>query len=1384
MKKNTWVFYFFIVLFTALLSINLVWRFTPAKKEIGESLEKRLRPYLGDSFSINDFTLGFGYISFYNITAGSGEHNYQLQLDEIQIGYSIHKLFLHKFDFLQVIESITFKNPKLILWTGETGSSSQIPPNSLDAREVIGGFRKLAEIDRIFIQNGEIYWGKSPENITKFISGLKGLIIVESEKHAMLDLNGKLFDASSPDLTLSGKVNLNNEGWDINAEFDDCRLSEGLPFFNGQSFTLQNAVLDGKLSLHCPSFYVRDMEAKGDLAVKNMSGLLFGQQLKTDDYTIQFRGQKMELPPVSGNVEDGHFVLTGSFGEIFSPGLYLNIDFDNYSAKNIAISAPILELLNKGKVQGHLDVNGPKSNLVVTGNIYSSKLNYTFVPFYRSSLDFIFEKKIWTFRNIKTDFIKMEHHGTGAIDFNTNTISLELFSQKHIGDSVFHILDRLNNNEMQYHTTMQGDFPTLTFTGLVQGWFRQPEDTVLAAQASFKLVKDKISVRGIGSSPKGIVLHAEASDLWNDPTFDILEVKNVPFDSLSSLETVREISRKFKTDFYFSGPVNYPSAKANFINRNSGDIFFSLSGSAINLIQGGLKFNGGFAFQTSPNLIQGRISLQDAGDHLQTRLTIPQVAQGEISIGYGNSAPLTGEIRLEKISPFKYLGDFPALYHAISEGQIFGDIKFSGTSGNPLVNFDIEGENFIINQNGYYSSRFKGRYTLAEFALDEGWVSYNNRPIFQTTLKLDLANDNLSAQFAGDQIESNFLAATIFDNPNLIQGNFQYQIKMEGPFRRPLISGGIDMHNGIFEDRVFKNLTISFEDSIPPTSSIFDIKTHVFKVLKLLYVDKKDYTIEADGLFPADPKGNLDIHMNVKGNILSELPEVIPFFQNPNCLGELLLHIGGTWDNPQMNSGHLSIYTGSMDFESVIPPLKELKADMEMNEGDQFIHIKNLEGKLGGRTVSIHNVLNVSTQNENLKPWYFEDLGLNFGILILDTDPKGIPLSIPGLMNPGDIGYVAADGKEKGEEFYFAGPPDLPHARGKVTLYDSRITFPFLVSPEEAESMEDNKVYEFLTNLDWDVMAVSGVGNRYFVDIPALIGQVYMDLNIDNVSTGLEFTGRLVDESFRVEGGVESTRGRVEYLDMDFRVERFGAVFNRFELYPEVYGRAYTTVRDSTNFPKDIYLELYTIDPETKQEVSRGRWEDFRFKLVSSDPTIGESQENVLAYLGYSVGNFSNKASNVGLTLTENLLVRPLVRPLERKLERSLKLDYVRLQSSITSNLINFGFQNRFKFLQQPNYYHQNLNNNFDPALLLLQSSEITLGKYLLKDFYLTYSGQLVSVYDESKLGLNHRLGLEYRLLRNLLLEIEYDKFQFNPEYYSKDALNDFKIRLRHSFNF
>ena len=72
------------------------------------------------------------------------------------------------------------------------------------------------------------------------------------------------------------------------------------------------------------------------------------------------------------------------------------------------------------------------------------------------------------------------------------------------------------------------------------------------------------------------------------------------------------------------------------------------------------------------------------------------------------------------------------------------------------------------------------------------------------------------------------------------------------------------------------------------------------------------------------------------------------------------------------------------------------------------------------------------------------------------------------------------------------------------------------------------------------------------------------------------------------------------------------------------------------------------------------------------------------------------------------------------------------------------------------------------------------IGKYLIDDVLLSYTGQLESgmkynIHGE-ELGLKHTLGLEYRINSNLLLEMEYNYNSFLIQ------REDKRIFLRHSF--
>lgn len=171
----------------------------------------------------------------------------------------------------------------------------------------------------------------------------------------------------------------------------------------------------------------------------------------------------------------------------------------------------------------------------------------------------------------------------------------------------------------------------------------------------------------------------------------------------------------------------------------------------------------------------------------------------------------------------------------------------------------------------------------------------------------------------------------------------------------------------------------------------------------------------------------------------------------------------------------------------------------------------------------------------------------------------------------------------------------------------------------------------------------------------------------------------------------------------------------------------------------------------------------------------------MLASLGYSVDNLGKSATEAVGIGTDNLLMRPFLRPVERAVQRTFGLDIVRFSSRFTRNFLTTNFNN---------HAADNAAAAPEAHRSLFRSSRVTVGKYLLNNLYLSYIGQLESGLErdstnhvagqplpdsEYKLQLRHRLGLEYRLNPDMLLQVEYD-------FADESVRADRKIWLRHSF--
>jgi hypothetical protein len=776
------------------------------------------------------------------------------------------------------------------------------------------------------------------------------------------------------------------------------------------------------------------------------------------------------------------------------------------------------------------------------------------------------------------------------------------------------------------------------------------------------------------------------------------------------------------------------------------------------------------------NKLKGEYLFTFGEDYLTGSIQSNHSMVGLVDINMAREEQIQATLDLEKFEINKLLTDTTLSGY----GEIDGKIEVNGSLDDPKLIAKLKGDRFIINEMGYYSFDVDLQSDTTQFLIDTINVALNNLAILSGSVNVDYKTKWVEAIAEGKEIDTEYILKSVDKNSNFLSGTGNYDIQIRGPLKSPEIFGGLKITNGVIEKIPFDEITIGIKDSLASGSDFLEYKNHNLNINQFVALKGGQYHLEGFGNLPLYDDGEIDLNVKFDGDLLWLIPKWDDFFIDGASFTSINVRVSGTPNRPKLSYGHARIDRGELWLNDVARHIENINGEIIVDNNSDFILLSNISAEVDGQKLYISNERAVETSDGvTLEPWYFKDLNLNFGILTLQTSKQGVELTIPSLMVDGESGSLHLTGKTENEKFYLAGPVGDPYAWGEITLADSRITFPF--PPGDSEP---SNAVKFLRNIYWDIQVKAGKDLEYVRQIPGFLGEVNTELNVDPSSEGLIFKGVIEDETFYPEGKLISSRGRIDYLDLNFRVDNFGFVFNKGN-EPEVYGRAWTSVRDSVGAAtKTIYLELYAVDEATGLETRRARWEDFRFRLISADPTIGESQEQVLAYLGYSVGNVEEKAKKVGGAVTDNYLIRPLLRPIERGIEKYLGIDFVRFNARIAENLLSAGTQNG----SQNNLYNQYSNTSNMPYAWLIQSSEFTVGKYLTQNLYLTYTGQIVALAHEqqSEFSLNHSLGLEYRFLKNLLFEFEYDRemLQLYQIYNDKSYQEDFKVRFRYSFSF
>ena len=1326
--------------------------------------------------NIENFRIGLGTLELNDLDVVSADKRFRLHIPLVQFSFYFHDFFLHPGEPQLALKSIAFIRPRLVIT--ETGKrQTRSVKTSADETDFSSFFHTLNTIKNIRsveIENGILVFHTAQGDSFDLAKNVVGQLTAADSNRFYLTVNGCALAKEDTNFMLKTTFNLLKKQAVAELDILNYRIDQAEVPFSVPEVEVKDGVLDGKLrfittNLKPDSTFLHGRIALKDLQIqtKNRQWDKLNATLKIDQKTIDISDGTalLESYPLHFSVHSTNGLTGRLTAELTAKDFSTGVITGNDSTKDVK------------DIKLHISAALPDTSFrarLTSKKIFLSKEN---------ALDSIavnvhYKNGVFTLPAAFARYDKrIRLQAQGGWDVPNDLLwvqaGLKGRTNKHI------VFDKFSNKTEKAQLTARMN----TITGQISGkWdfgLTGKTDTTAWFAGNIRGSANELQFTLMDCSAPATKAQLRIQNLFSNPVIRQAALVNFPLDAFTSDGLLVGFLKKVQTEIQLHGSPEDLMAKLTVTDKHNVENRFHLNGRIQNLFGDTKKINGIIELKKMLGFYSA--TLQDT--RLLAQVKFPAGLSGKVNLDIKEDGPLRGEMHLSDFNIYSLLSDTLQANDLRLESRLNGNLSVNGTIRNPLLNAHLTGDRFIFNNIGYYRGDVDLHLNKEALNVDSLTVSVNNVPIMDGNLRVRFADQRLFGNITGNQVDVYNLLQTVDTSLVNVSGSANYAMSLGGTYDRPKIAASGTVTNGAFTNISFNTLDFHLTDTLATDGKLYDPQAHRIVFSDLSIQSDGEYRLQTKGNFPLKPDVPLDMDIHFSGDLLAFLPKLVPFFEGGTSIADMRLKLGGTRSRLVVKSGYCQIERGELWLKSVAPHIENIHGFIDLKEGTNQVNIHNLKASADGREVTFNTVRHITTSTgRKLKPWYFNTFNLDFGILSIKTGKNGVKLHLPGLMKKEDEGYFAFSGKSANEPFYFAGPIKHPVAYGTITVQNARVTYPFIRL--KSASRKPSIAVEFLSNLDWDVLVKPGEATIYEREIPAYIDNVNTELYADVSSPGLAFSGIINNGTFRALGKLTSSRGRLEYLDQNFKLDIFTIEFTQWDTYPLVSGRAWTTIRDSVGaVPKTIYLKLYAVDPETNSEKQQGSLENFRFKLESADPQIGEDQEQVLSYMGFSVSNLKEKATSVGGSLTERILIRPLLRPIERALENTLGLDMVRINSRIAKNL----FYSSLGYGSEQNMFFNPFVSN-SSYLFLMQSSEITVGKYLSKDLYLTYTGQLVSVYNQStpELDVNHSIGLEYRFFRNVLLEFEYDRelmryYRFSSQ---KQYLNDFKIRLRHSFTF
>ncbi len=1385
MRARRWILVISLLMAFTVLVIYHGWNLFKVNERIKSYVLSQLKPVMGTGIRIQKLEMSLGAVHFREVSFRND--NVLLRIHDVRIGFNFTRLIKNKFRPHQIPHDVLLIQPELIFLKNPLVDRS---PVSSDSSLLSSGQKKIwseiAAVDflkRITLSRGTIGYFDSLNNQQILLArDLNGWLNSSEIGTVAARFVGKLFQSNSYNLILNGNINIAQQSLErLEATINNFEWHNRLPLIVSEDIEIRQGSINATLALSKSKTVQDNFDLSGAISLSDGVIHIANRGLYFD--AIQLSGHLKEhdfiIEQAECQLNGSRVVIEGKLHNIFAPVMDFTLTADEFNwQKNLQSLAPNSRIRLRGTSQFVLKVTEPLARPVLTGQIWSRQILLNDIRFHDIKAQLFFDRS-----GLKLHELSFSHNGLtvagyGHLHFSDSLPRVALSLNGY--GSIPIRLPSMRNNQSRIAIEAGGNFSE--FSGKMMGevlFADQPENPI-HFNGDFRMADKQMALQlrcnELPCRIEGVMAFA-----GKYPTMQLhlTDVHRLLY-RLPELKWVQKVFNYKNSSLHIQHERFIWKIAGNFIWPEAARRLAELN-CRITSYNEQLQVVAELNVDSNGERFHGKLDLVKTRNQWQIRSAgMDDLVEAEARIQLAGQRQVAGKLLFPDLSLPRFARLVSRDWARVNAGQVRGDIAIAGQVDRIELMGKINFNGIKINDIGFYNGLVAFRIADRTLHLTDLIVQQDQTEIFRGKGEYSFATNQLEFDCAGHQIDLNKMTTLLFNQSGVIGGTGRFQIKLNGDRYRPNWWGSIDVRDGKLGPFGFTHA--QFE--LGPTDSLEltrETPTIGLSFKDILIARAGQFELKGNGEIPFSASVPMNINLEGRGNILALLPDLTSFFKKTASDARWSITIGGRPNNMTISRAKIDLSRGYLRLGDVAPEINNIAASVEL-EQDGFLNVKFITGKIKGREFKIRNMRADSLGLAgSVTPFTIPEYGLSFGVFAIETSPKGIPLHIPALMEKGEVGQFVFIGKTERLPFLIAGPLEQPLVKGKIILNNVNFTFPFLISESEDTTRVD-PVVEVLTQINWNVTALVGKDAHYQRQIPSGVDRVYVDLILDAGVGGLEFKGVIKDKTFGVTGSLESSRGNIEYLDLDFEVIKAGAEFDmdvstkgevefdKSSLLPIVYGEGRTTVTDSTGYPYYIYLTLLTVDKETGQTLKRGRLGEVVFQLSADNPNLGYSEGELLASLGYSITNMPKVATDIIGISADNLIFRPLFRPFERQLERTLGLDIVRFSSRLTRNLIEMNLNNEQNWL-------------YDSRLFLLRSTKLILGKYLAQRLFLLYTGQLEAGmhyrYEQEGLGLHHTLGLEYRINPNLLLEMQYD--------YNSLLLwqkEDKRIMLRHSFPF